>query len=76
MTDEEYVRAEDLDKYFAWSLSLGKTFARAPVAELWHYTTADALIKILETGKIWSTQSQCLNDSLEQKYLGSYFMPG
>jgi hypothetical protein len=36
--------------------------------EVWHYTNADGLIGILETGKIWSTQVTCLNDTLELRY--------
>ena len=36
--------------------------------EVWHYTNADGLIGILESGKIWSTQVTCLNDTLELRY--------
>jgi len=37
-------------------------------SELWHYTTGDALIKILRSGTLWSTQVSCVNDALEFKH--------
>ena len=37
---------------------------------MWHYTTAEGLIAILQSGKMFSTQVTCLNDSLEQRYSG------
>jgi len=39
--------------------------------ELWHYTNAEGLIGILQTGQIWSTQVACVNDALEQRYFGN-----
>lgn len=39
-----------------------------PGSKVCHYTTGDALIKILESGKLWSTQASCLNDSKELLY--------
>jgi hypothetical protein len=41
---------------------------RDPPQELWHYTTGDGLIKILESGELWSTQVSCVNDSTEFRH--------
>lgn len=38
---------------------------------VWHYTSGDGLIKILESGTIFSTQVSCLNDSTEIRYSAS-----
>jgi hypothetical protein len=35
---------------------------------VWHYTTGDGLIGILESGTLYSTQVSCLNDSTEVRY--------
>jgi hypothetical protein len=40
----------------------------API-EIWHYTDANGLLGILKTGGFWFTQSTCLNDIAEQRYL-------
>ncbi len=36
--------------------------------DLWHYTNADALIKILDTKTLFATHVDCLNDSSERIY--------
>jgi hypothetical protein len=35
---------------------------------LWHYTTGSSLLKILDSGILYSTQVACLNDSTETLY--------
>jgi hypothetical protein len=35
---------------------------------LWHYTTGQSLIKIVESARLYSTQVSCLNDSSEMRY--------
>ena len=35
---------------------------------LWHYTTGDALISIIESGTLFATQVSCLNDGTEIRY--------
>jgi hypothetical protein len=42
----------------------------APIAptDLYHYTTGETFIRIIETGKLWSTQIACLNDAAEVLY--------
>jgi hypothetical protein len=41
---------------------------RSMPQQLWHYTTGDNLIKILESGELWSTQVSCVNDTTEFKH--------
>ena len=42
--------------------------AKPPPSILWHYTTGDALIKIIQTGSLFSTQISCANDTTEFSY--------
>jgi hypothetical protein len=35
---------------------------------VWHYTTGESLLKIIESGMLFSTQVACLNDSSEIRY--------
>jgi hypothetical protein len=35
---------------------------------VWHYTSGDALINIVQSGSLYSTQVSCLNDSTEVRY--------
>lgn len=35
---------------------------------IWHYTTGEALLGIVESGTLYSTQVSCLNDSTELRY--------
>jgi hypothetical protein len=35
---------------------------------IWHYTTGNALLSIIESGTLYSTQVSCLNDSTEIRY--------
>ena len=43
-------------------------FAQAAPAALYHYTRGETLIQIIESGKLWSTQIGCLNDTAEVRY--------
>jgi hypothetical protein len=40
----------------------------APNVIAWHYTTGHSLIQIIKSGKMFSTQAACLNDSTELRY--------
>ncbi len=40
---------------------------------LWHYTTGQGLISILESGTLYSTQVSCLSDSSEIRYASALF---
>jgi hypothetical protein len=70
MPEIEYIREVDKQEYRNFCMHHIRSFARPPVAEVWHYTSADGLIAILKSGQMWSTQVACLNDSLEQRYFG------
>jgi hypothetical protein len=63
-----YVTDADRAEYGRFVIHHLPAFARNPPPELWHYTSAQGLIAILTTGKIFSTQISCLNDNLERRY--------
>jgi hypothetical protein len=68
--DFNYILDEDRQEYRNFCLHHLPAYGRPPVDEVWHYTTAEGLIAILQSGKMFSTQVTCLNDSLEQRYFG------
>jgi hypothetical protein len=70
MNDIAYIRDEDRQEYRNFCIHHLRQYGRPIVAEVWHYTTADGLMAILKSGKIFSTQVTCLNDNLEQRYFG------
>jgi hypothetical protein len=39
-----------------------------PQGPIYHYTTGDSLIRIIESGELWSTQAACMNDAKELIY--------
>jgi hypothetical protein len=66
--DFKYVLQEDQDAYSRWvGPYLNKFFPKQPTA-LYHYTTGNALIEIVKSGELWSTQVNCLNDASEFLY--------
>jgi hypothetical protein len=71
MNDIEYIREEDRMEYRNFCMHHLPRFGSALPVELWHYTNAEGLIGILKTGRIWSTQVACVNDTLEQRYFGN-----
>ena len=42
--------------------------AQYPAAPLYHYTSGENLIRIIESDELWSTQIACLNDMAEVRY--------
>lgn len=70
MSGYKFVRPEDIEEYHRFCLHHARSFGRALPEEIWHYTDANGLIGILQTGKMWATQVSCLNDTLEQRYFG------
>ena len=61
----------DLAKYQKFLLEQAKrleAFTFDPNTTLWHYTNGHSLLKILESGRLYSTQVSCLNDSSEMRY--------
>src|SRR4051794_27298980 len=41
---------------------------RLPPGPIYHYTTGDSLIRIINSGELWSTQAACMNDTKELIY--------
>jgi hypothetical protein len=76
MTDAPYITDDDKKEYQRFVRHHIPSFARLPPREIWHYTSAEGLIAILSTGKLFSTQVTCLNDNLEQKYFGDLILAG
>jgi len=76
MSDAPYITEADKQEYQRFVRHHLPGFAKTPSKEVWHYTTAEGLIAILSTGKIFSTQVTCLNDSLEQRYFGDLVHDG
>ena len=70
MSGFQYVKPEDLEEYRRFCIHHARHFGRPLPEEIWHYTDANGLIGILQSGKIWTTQVTCLNDTLEQRYFG------
>jgi hypothetical protein len=50
-----------------------QSFAVDPNQTLWHYTNGSALLAIINSGTIFSTQVSCLNDSTEVRYASKLF---
>jgi hypothetical protein len=71
MSETTYIGEEDRQEYRRFCKHHLPAFARAMPSELWHYTNAEGLIGIVQTGQIWSTQVACVNDTLEQRYFGN-----
>jgi hypothetical protein len=44
-----------------------------PQEVLWHYTTGEALLSIIQSGTLYATQVSCLNDSTEIRYATELF---
>ena len=42
--------------------------AGLPQGPIYHYTTGDSLIRIIDSGELWSTQAACMNDTKELIY--------
>jgi hypothetical protein len=77
MSDTKYVLPADRQEHWEFALGLlGRYLSRALPPELWHYTNADGLIGILESGCIFTTQIACLNDQLEERYFGNLVLAG
>jgi hypothetical protein len=65
------VTKEETEKYKAFvieQLATLKSLEIDPEEVIWHYTTGTALLNIIETGTLYSTQVSCLNDSTELSY--------
>ena len=62
---------EEVAAYFAFAAQVARGFGAVPVPPetvLWHYTNGAALIGMLESMSVFSTQVSCLNDTSELRY--------
>jgi hypothetical protein len=65
------VLPEDRKEYLAFASELLKDLTAVdfqPETVLWHYTSGSALLSIIDSGTLYSTQVSCLNDSTEVRY--------
>jgi Protein of unknown function (DUF2971) len=65
------VTQEETKKYFEFVQEQVKLLNGMDIdgtQTVWHYTTGDALINIVQSGSLYSTQVSCLNDSTEVHY--------
>ncbi|MFC3124339.1 DUF2971 domain-containing protein [Pseudoroseomonas globiformis] len=81
MTEPQIVKLEsrpehlptEVEKSSYWRQVLAETrsFLPRPPSVLWHYTSGDGLIGMLNSGSLWSTHVSCLNDAGEMNYASS-----
>jgi hypothetical protein len=62
--------AQEVEEYHKWVWDTLGPLLHQVIQEkkpllLWHYTTGDNLIKIIQSGELWTTQVSCVNDSTE-----------
>jgi hypothetical protein len=62
------VTPADRQQYQAFVRRQIDTLAKPPPTIFWHYTNGEALIKIIQTGTLFSTQIACVNDTTEYRY--------
>jgi hypothetical protein len=62
LTDNDEKRIEKVLSYYVI-----RSFYR-PACPIYHYTTGENLINILESQEFWATQASCLNDTTELTY--------
>src|SRR5262245_42749408 len=61
----KYLTDSDLRAFFDISRAAVQRILRPVPAEIFHYTTAEGLIGIFDSGQIRATHAACLNDSTE-----------
>ncbi|KLK93104.1 hypothetical protein AA309_11135 [Microvirga vignae] len=68
----ENITADELKAYNSFGLDLIRSIqprtSDVLPRTLWHYTSGDTFIRIIESGALWSTQIACLNDHTEFGY--------
>ena len=68
VTDQDLAKYGDFARHHLVSLT-----NRRQASSLHHYTVGDALIKIIESGKLWATQVSNVNDARELTYAVKVF---
>lgn len=64
----KYITADDKEKIKGFLDHYARRFFAIPSGPLYHYTTGENLVRIIESQEIWSTQVSCLNDTKEAIY--------
>jgi hypothetical protein len=64
----KYIGDDDQAAYSTWTAPYINRFFPIHPPPLYHYTTGNALVEILKSGELWSTQLNCLNDASELLY--------
>jgi hypothetical protein len=70
------IAAEEKKAYNDFAVELARELGSVltpPETILWHYTSGPALIAILESMTLFSTQLSCLNDTTELRYASKLF---
>ena len=66
------VTQSEIDRYWEFVRSeVQKTGRQLPSPILWHYTSGEGLVGIIQSGTFWLTHISCVNDSTELRHAGS-----
>jgi hypothetical protein len=68
MTTYQYLSAADEEQVARFLTHYAQRFFLIPGGPLYHYTTGENFIKIIQSGELWATQAACLNDTTELVY--------
>jgi hypothetical protein len=74
MTDPDPLETQPgtLNHYSSFISRASEKLSSEPAEKVvWHYTTGEGLIGIIESGSIYATQIACLNDNTEMRYSSS-----
>lgn len=64
----QYLSCGDKKKIADFLWSYHQQISSIPNGPLYHYTTGENFIKIIQSGELWATQAACLNDTTELTY--------
>jgi hypothetical protein len=64
----QYLTDNDRKNIKEFLLHYARFLFGVPESPLYHYTTGENLIKIIESGELWATHISCLNDTTEFTY--------
>ncbi len=67
-TTTQYLSSADKTQIDGFLDHLSKRFFLIPDGPLYHYTTGENFIKIIQSCELWATQAACLNDTTELVY--------
>jgi hypothetical protein len=73
--EREYRFLSEADKtqVNGFLMHLAQRFFYYPEGPLYHYTTGENLLHIIQSGELWATQAACLNDTTELIYATEEF---